>query len=503
MKNLTLIDAKLPAFAIPSTVMLLPGETKILMETYVVTQADREAGKVVNTAIVTGYSLTGVRVTDISGTALNNNDVTETIVPQRISLTFTKEVTGTIPSTPDGLINYTLKVTNTGNVTLHNINITDPNAIITGGSPIISLAPHTSATVTATHKLTQSDIDAGKVINQAVLNGTGPLGNPISKLSDDPSTPASDDPTITPIIPSGSIGLVKTAALLSANGNIVNFTFKITNTGNVTLRNIELNDPLLGGAISINNVALPPAISIVISKAYIITQQDRDRGQITNTATTRGITPNGSPVTDISGTDLTNNTSTVIIIGNHPAIKLIKTGVVSADKKEIVYSFNIINTGDVTLKNLHLADAKIPGNITLSSYTIIPGATVTGTATYTITLAERQDGRVVNTALITGYTIDGVAVTAVSGTQANNNDPTVHIIPDAPQAINDRAEVIINKIVDIPVLDNDLESLSPIDKGSVTIVSPPANGKLENTNDGTVTYTPDKGYSGQDISFIL
>jgi gliding motility-associated-like protein len=490
-------NAIIPGQVIPS---LAPNAIVIVAAAHILTQLDIDAGKVINQAIVSGKDPNNNTISKVSDDPLTPlpDDATITPITQHPSLIFTKETTGSIPSTPGGLINYILNVTNTGNVTLHHINITDPNAIITGGAPISSLAPHTSITVTATHQLTQSDIDAGQVINQAALDATGPLGNTISKLSDNPSTPAADDPTITPIVPSGSIGLVKIAALSVTNRNIVDFTFKITNTGNVTLKNIELNDPLLGGAITINNVALAPSASIIISKPYVITQQDRDRGKIINTATTKGITPNGATVTDISGTDLTNDDPTIIVIGNRPAIKLIKTGIVSTDKKEIVYSFDIINTGDVTLKDLHLADAKIPQNIILSNYTIAPGATVTARVTYTITLAERQDGRVVNTALITGYTTEGNAVTALSGTQANNTDPTVHIIPDAPQAINDLAEVIINKLIDIPILDNDLESLNPIDKSSISVTSPPANGKLEQHNDGTITYTPDKGYSGQD-----
>ena len=46
--------------------------------------------------------------------------------------------------------------------------VTDPSATVTG-SPIAYLAPGTSATITASHTVTQADLNAGKVTIQPVL----------------------------------------------------------------------------------------------------------------------------------------------------------------------------------------------------------------------------------------------------------------------------------------------------------------------------------------------
>ena len=67
----------------------------------------------------------------------------------------------------------TFTVTNTGNVTLTNVTVTDPLITVTG-TPIASLAPGASdaATFTGTYTLTQADIDAGTLTNTATATGT-------------------------------------------------------------------------------------------------------------------------------------------------------------------------------------------------------------------------------------------------------------------------------------------------------------------------------------------
>jgi hypothetical protein len=58
-------------------------------------------------------------------------------------------------------------------VTLSNIVVSDPVATVTG-SPIASLAPGASTTITATYTITQADVDAGSIYNVATASGTPP-----------------------------------------------------------------------------------------------------------------------------------------------------------------------------------------------------------------------------------------------------------------------------------------------------------------------------------------
>ncbi len=67
-------------------------------------------------------------------------------------------------------ITYTMVVTNDGNVTLSNVVITDA---LPGLSPLsctqpITLAPGASNICTATYVVTQTDLDAGKIVNSAL-----------------------------------------------------------------------------------------------------------------------------------------------------------------------------------------------------------------------------------------------------------------------------------------------------------------------------------------------
>ena len=65
------------------------------------------------------------------------------------------------------VIHYTITVENTGNVTLTNIVVSDPQATISG-SPIASLAPlATDSSVTATYTIVQADLDLGYFTNTA------------------------------------------------------------------------------------------------------------------------------------------------------------------------------------------------------------------------------------------------------------------------------------------------------------------------------------------------
>ncbi|MBK1442818.1 DUF11 domain-containing protein, partial [Parapedobacter sp. ISTM3] len=81
------------------------------------------------------------------------------------------------------VITYTFEATNTGNVTLSGVAVTDGLAGLSSltytwpGTAGV-LLPGQSATATATYTITQGDVDAGEVSNQAVATGIIPGGDP-------------------------------------------------------------------------------------------------------------------------------------------------------------------------------------------------------------------------------------------------------------------------------------------------------------------------------------
>jgi hypothetical protein len=88
------------------------------------TQADIDAGKVVNTALATAKDPKGNDVTDVSGTAVDNNTPTTTPLTQNPSIALVKTAVGGTGKVGD-VITYTFAVT-TGNTTLTNVVVTDP-----------------------------------------------------------------------------------------------------------------------------------------------------------------------------------------------------------------------------------------------------------------------------------------------------------------------------------------------------------------------------------------
>jgi gliding motility-associated-like protein/uncharacterized repeat protein (TIGR01451 family) len=186
-------------------------EVWIFTATYAITQEDIDAGEVVNQAFVEGLDLEGIPVTDISGTAIGNDDPTIIDLCQEMGIALEKvgvfdDNNGDGSAQVGETITYAFTVYNTGSVTLYNITIEDPLVTVVGG-PIASLAPGASdnTTFTAVYVITQGDLDAGEVVNQATVRGEDIDGNSIEDLSDDPNDSTNidingngnpDDPTV-------------------------------------------------------------------------------------------------------------------------------------------------------------------------------------------------------------------------------------------------------------------------------------------------------------------
>jgi len=189
------------------------------------------------------------------------------------------------------VLTYTFTVTNTGNVTLANVTVTDPSATVTGG-PLATLAPgeSDSSTFTATHTVTQADINAGSYANTATGSGNPPAGPPVTD----------DDTATVPGIQKAAVALVKEAvpATYSEAGEVITYKFTITNTGNVTLYNLTLTDPLIavtGGPIA--SLAPGAVDSTTFTGTYTVTEADVANGSITNVATVHANNLVGPPVT--------------------------------------------------------------------------------------------------------------------------------------------------------------------------------------------------------------
>ncbi|WP_316759939.1 gliding motility-associated C-terminal domain-containing protein [Pedobacter aquatilis] len=486
----------------PSSITnLAPNATATVTAKHTLTQADVDQGVYSNQASVGATDTKGNQVSNLKSDDPNTlavDDATITAIVANGSMSLTKVANNTGSKAGD-IINYTIVVTNNGNITLSNIIVSDAGADTGSVLPasIATLAPNASASVTAKHTLTQSEIDNGSFSNQASVSGNSPNGTVVGKQkSDDPNTTQIDDATTTLLVSSPAITIVKTA-VLSTDGNTITYSFNIKNTGNVTASGVTITDAKIGLMRRLP-AALAPGASIVETATYTLTQADKNARSVSNTATVLAQAPNGQPFSDISGTAENNDTPTVTLVPEKGLISLVKTASFTGNK--ITYTFTIKNVGNVSLDVIQLTDAKLGlANKSIAvAGGLLPGASVLATEMYTLTQADKDLGSVSNTASVQASAPSGIIVQDVSGTADGNNTPTIIIVPKSPIAFDDKGETKANSPLVIDVLGNDDPGNSTLDKLTIELVSSPTHGTVKVNADGTITYTPNPGYTGAD-----
>jgi uncharacterized repeat protein (TIGR01451 family) len=206
---------------------------------HTVTQAEIDNGGVVDAGL--SISNTATATTDQTAPTSASASV---LVVQNPSLALAK--TGTFNDTNgDGLANpgetisYSFTETNTGNMTLHNVAVSDQGSGVTvSGAPIASLAPGAldGTTFTGSYTISQADIDAG--------------------FKDNTAGATSDNATSAPatahvVLPqSAQMTLSETANTPNSTpnaGDTLTYTFSLTNNGNVTLHGPTVTDTVATG----------------------------------------------------------------------------------------------------------------------------------------------------------------------------------------------------------------------------------------------------------------
>ncbi|MBC5848920.1 gliding motility-associated C-terminal domain-containing protein, partial [Flavobacterium kayseriense] len=300
---------------------------------------------------------------------------------------------------------YTFAVTNTGNTTLTNVIVTDPMTGLTiTGNPIATLAVGASnSTIKGTYTITQSDIDAGKVVNTALATAKDPKGNSVTDISG--TTVTNDTPTDTPLTQTPRIALVKTAAVGGTGklGDVITYTFAVTNTGNTTLTNVIVTDPMTGLTITGNPIATLAvgASNSTIKGTYTITQSDIDTGKVVNTALATAKDPKGNSVTDISGTTTTNDTPTETPLAQRPSLEIVKNSTSEnyTNVGDILnYTIKVTNTGNVTLFAVLVTDPLTGLSILVP--TLEPGKSIDYEQNYSVTQNDISNLSVTNIAYV-------------------------------------------------------------------------------------------------------
>ncbi|MEL6812127.1 MAG: gliding motility-associated C-terminal domain-containing protein, partial [Bacteroidota bacterium] len=238
---------------------------------------DIDAGGVTNQASADGTDPNGNPVSDDSdesSPAPGDDDPTVITIGQNPALGIVK--TGVYDEAA-GTITYTYTITNEGNVTVFDISVNEDAGVFTGtgGLPtpvyvsggtdedgdgdLEDLVPGAAPIIyQAVYNVTQADIDAGGVTNQASADGTDPNGNPVSDDSDESSpAPGDDDPTVITIPPAeeADLSISKTVDNINPNiGDVIEFTITVTNDGPSDATGVQVIDQLPIGFSYVNDI---------------------------------------------------------------------------------------------------------------------------------------------------------------------------------------------------------------------------------------------------------
>lgn len=270
------------ACTLPQPTSLAVGASYTCAASHVATQGDLDAGVFSNTATASGTPPNGPVV---SGSVSNS-----AMAVQNPGILLTKEVTPATFSAVGQVLNYTLTATNNGNVSLTNVSISDPVLGALVCTQPVPLAPANTLVCTASHTITQADLDAGSFTNTASATGTPPSGSTVTSTATR-SVPAVQNPAI-------SLTKSLTGSPYSAIGDVLGYTLTATNAGNVTLTHVSITDGKLGtlDCTPAQPVTLAPAETLTCIASHLVEQNDLDYGSYYNTAVVSGTPPTGAAI---------------------------------------------------------------------------------------------------------------------------------------------------------------------------------------------------------------
>ncbi len=510
VENLGIGDS--PGFltACPLTT-LMPDESTICTGTYVLTAAEVDSGAVTSVATATAQDAAGIGVSD-------TDSLTEPITAEpAITLDKSAALNDSLVA-PSGrvdagdAIDYTLMVTNTGNVTLDSVAVIDDTA----GSvtcPGTALASDEVMVCTATLVLSQGDIDAGSVSNTASVDGS--FGAAV--VSDGASANVVLDAE--PGISVAKVGTIDDSVVgpigRADAGDVANYIITVTNTGNVTLDPVAVTDPLAAPVTCPTDV-LTPGGTMSCTASVTLDQIVINAGSLTNTVTATGNPPDADPG-DI-GDDVTSSGAETLDLTVRPLIgiaKHLERAVVNPDGTiGITFRYTVQNFGNVTLADLavtddvltifaglsprsfattdgtligsDLWDGSASSNLLAPGQSLAPGQVKQVLASFSITAS--MEARVDNIAGVVGTSPGGVDVADNSidgiepdpdgdGDPTNNSGPTTVTVPNLYDlhvtktgALTDPDGSAIQWIVTVT---NDGPGMAP---GPITLVDSPGLG---------------------------
>ena len=473
------------------------GETKTFTATHVVTEQDLANQEIVNVA----------KMTVTNGDTTKTWEATDTVKDNELadvnpSMTVDKQPAANAPTNPNvgAEVPYTITVTNNGNVTLKNIEVTDglqaasiaegDGYTVTGNKAIIAeLAPGSTVTVSATYTVTEADIIAGKIVNTA--KATTEYTNP--KTGDTTTVTKTDESEKNVASAAPSMKITKTDGLPEGTtvnaGDVITYTVTVENTGNLELTNIVLTDqlngakPKQGEGYSINSdrkvviVSLARNAKVTATYTYTVKQSDVDKGQVENVVT--GTASNGSETdtTVIDGKEVTPGAA------QKPSLSVKKEATSTAPEggykigDKITYSITVTNNGNVTVSGIHLNDSKVNLRTAelldgvqytdINNFSLGPNEAKSFRYTYTVTAADMKAGEVENKFVATGEDPNGGSVIKTDSATTKTATPNAQLTVEKKASVTQNAKVgdVINYTIKVTNTGNlDVSNFKVVDQ---------------------------------------
>ncbi|QJC50802.1 DUF11 domain-containing protein [Paenibacillus albicereus] len=255
---------------------------------------------------------------------------------------------------PGQSVTYTVTVTNTGTTDLTDIRVADPLA---GFDQTISLLP-------AGESL---QLQYAAIVPPGTAAGTEWLNTATASASDGTSAEGSFAVLVAAV---PSLELTKEAEPATAvAGESIRYTFRLVNTGNTPLTGLVLSDPAIGASFVIDSLQIG---ATVVREADFVLPEGTPPGLFVNTAT--ATSREGAQA---SASDSVQVAPTARIILNKTA-----SPTQAAPGQTVTYTITVINAGTAVLTNVKVRDPFLGLDQVVD--TLVPGARVSFTDTYTI-----------------------------------------------------------------------------------------------------------------------
>ncbi len=349
-----------------------PGQNVIVRENYLVPIGAK--GELVNKATA---------VATFEGKIIKAEDSHSMLIEDDLDLEVAKGSTKALVG-PGGSVTYLYRVSNPGKVEL-DVLLTDDQIGIISNS--IKLPPGSEQTFTQAYVVPLDARD--EVVNIATATGTAADGRRIVRKAE----------WRIPVRPDAGLKVVKTAKEgVAVPGGTVNYSFSVTNTGDIPLA-VTWEDSLLGALSSIANLSPGSTFDIPNLSYKIPSTTAEDLSLLTSTVTATGTPAEGEPVTD--------QVEHTLAFQRTAGLSVVRSIVGTAKRGgTVTYRYSVANTGHLTL-TVTLSDSVL--GIVGDPFVLAPGGTQQVEKGSDLAAAETDTK--VGTVVATGVTADNQVVT--------------------------------------------------------------------------------------------